>query len=368
VSTVLSRRPIDVIQDAVLYCSKWTGLFRLSRYLTRQKLRILCYHGFALNDEVSFRPGLFITMPTFEQRLRTLRDAGYHVVTLERGLNSLDAQSMDRPLVVITIDDVFHNVAAIAVPALRRFGMPATGYVTSYYCVKQTPVFRLVVRYMFWKTQRRQLVLSDLDARLSGTVALEDPLTSSDVEHRIVEFGEALEGDEQRTVLARRLGVLLGVDYEAIVNARTFHVVSPAQVRELAQAGIDIQLHTHRHRLPEICGEAVREIQDNRAVLEPLVGTRLRHLCYPSGIWSPIVWPWLSDAGVASATTCDPGLNYRDTPRLALKRILDAENLPQIRFEAELAGFKPLLRDGVERVRQLFGRSGTDARHIERSM
>ena len=28
-----------------------------------------------------------------------------------------------------------------------------------------------------------------------------------------------------------------------------------------------------------------KEVGDNRAVLEPLVGSSLRHLCYPSGEW-----------------------------------------------------------------------------------
>jgi hypothetical protein len=103
-------------------------------------------------------------------------------------------------------------------------------------------------------------------------------------------------------------------------------------------------LHTHRHRFPEEETAASREIADNRAVLEPVVGVPLRHFCYPSGIWSPRVWPTLEAAGIKSATTCDPGLNFHDTNRFGLRRILDAESVTAISLEAELSGFKYLLR------------------------
>lgn len=72
----------------------------------------------------------------------------------------------------------------------------------------------------------------------------------------------------------------------------------------------------------------VREIQQNREFLEALVGKKLQHLCYPSGVWSKQPWSWLDSLGIISATTCDPGLNYSQTPHLGLYRFLDAESIP----------------------------------------
>jgi hypothetical protein len=96
--------------------------------------------------------------------------------------------------------------------------------------------------------------------------------------------------------------------------------------------------------LPEDQALVEREILQNRAFLEPLGTTDLKHFCYPSGIWSERHWPSLAALGVATATTCDPGLNYPSTPRLSLRRFLDGENIAQIEFEAELSGFCELLR------------------------
>ena len=86
----------------------------------------------------------------------------------------------------------------------------------------------------------------------------------------------------------------------------------------------------------------VREIQQNREFLEALVGKKLQHLCYPSGVWSKQPWSWLDSLGIISATTCDPGLNYSQTPHLGLYRFLDADSISQIEFEAELTGFSEL--------------------------
>ena len=59
-----------------LFClaSKALGLFYLSRRLTKNGLRILCYHGFALTDESEFRPGLFLRPAEFERRMQFLTE------------------------------------------------------------------------------------------------------------------------------------------------------------------------------------------------------------------------------------------------------------------------------------------------------
>src|SRR5262249_18243487 len=133
--------------------------------------------------------------------------------------------------------------------------------------------------------------------------------------------------------------------YSAIMRSHMLSLLSSEQIRSLITSGIDIGLHTHRHQLPEDDRIGVeREVFDNRQVLEPLVGKRLDHLCYPSGVWGEQQWPWLQQLGIRSAMTCEIGLNYADTPRLGLRRILDGENVSQIEFEAELFGYGEVLR------------------------
>ena len=131
------------------YCaSKWLGLFSLARHFTRRGLRVLCYHGFSLQDEHVWRPNLFITVKIFERRLQYLRDNSYTVLSLKEAMQALDAGTLPEGATVITIDDGFYSAYAIACGALAAKEFPATLYLTTYYHEKGTPIFRLAVSYL----------------------------------------------------------------------------------------------------------------------------------------------------------------------------------------------------------------------------
>jgi peptidoglycan/xylan/chitin deacetylase (PgdA/CDA1 family) len=335
------RRPV---KQAFLHLSRALGLFALARRLTRRGLRILCFHGGSVHDEHLFRPGLFMRPETIRRRLQTLARRRYPVLDLSSALLALSENRLPACATVITIDDGFHSTFTQAGDLLRCFGFPATVYVTTYYAAKQTPIFRLLVPYLFWKTKATRLDVTGLVPGQSGHREL------ADAEHRkrlcweIINHGETRLDEEQRGELARELARRLGIEHKRLVASRAFHVMTGDELRTLAESGIDIQLHTHRHRLPADPGLAAREVAENRAHLAGVVRQPLVHLCYPSGNWSEEHWRTLSLLGVASATTCDAGLNYADTPRFALRRFLDADNVSSIEFEAELSGFTELLR------------------------
>ena len=240
-------------------------------------------------------------------------------------------------------------------PVLRKPKLPGTIYVTSYHCLKGTPVFRLVVQYMFWKTTRKELDLAGSELEDEGIVQLTDATPTFDLMWRIIRHGESQMDEPQRVRLSEQLGERLGVSYEQIVERRLFGLMTPDEIRAAASRGIDIELHTHRHCLPVEPALIRREIEQNRAYLASLVGYPPRHFCYPSGIHRDEHRPVLANLGVVSGTTCDPGLNDSDTPPLALRRFLDGSHIPRIVFEAEMSGLANILRGARS---SLFGRTG----------
>jgi peptidoglycan/xylan/chitin deacetylase (PgdA/CDA1 family) len=259
--------------------------------------------------------------------------------------------------VAITVDDGFYGFYRNAREMLRQYGFPATVYVTSYYCSHRAPVFRLAVQYMFWKGRDRPVELAGL-----GVDVPERPLRRGveldKAQWALIEYGETQCDEAGRGRLAEEIGRRLGVDYDRIRRTRILHLMTPEELRDLPAAEIDVQLHTHRHQLPDDHAGTLREIAENRAFLVGLLGRPAAHFCYPSGVWSRRQWPWLEEAGVQSAVTCDPGLNDTATPRLALRRFLDGEDIAQIEFEAEVAGFLELLRTARSWMMRLVGRGG----------
>jgi len=345
------------LKQSIYQVCKLLGLFHIARRLTRRGLRILCYHGFAMSDESKFCPALFIEASTFEERLRYLEKHRYNLLPLEEAYYLLAEDRLPDSAVVLTIDDGYYSTVKHAQPVLLRHSFPATVYVTSYYCVKQNPIFRLAVQYMFWKTKKEQIDLSGLGLPSTFQRASTRPEVDGErLMWEVIRFGESHLDEHGRRELALRLGERTEVSYETLESDRILTLMNSEEIGDLAAAGLDVQLHTHRHYLPVDKTLAQREIIQNRAYLEPIVKKRLNHFCYPSGVWTKDHWPWLSELGVITATTCDVGLNYHNTAPLGLKRFLDGENINAVEFEAEMSGFSELIRIGRSHLSEWFRR------------
>ena len=107
------------LKQTILLLCKAFGLFALTRYAYRGRLLILCYHGFELADESSFRPQLFMRGDTFSRRLDILRRCQAVILGLQEALKLLQDAAIPENTVVITIDDGFYSVKAVALPLTR---------------------------------------------------------------------------------------------------------------------------------------------------------------------------------------------------------------------------------------------------------
>lgn len=333
----------QVLKNTFLYTCKVFGLFSAARYLTANRLRILCYHGIAASDEHRWRPALYMSQYTFARRMRYLRDAGYPVLSLDQAAERRANGTLPSAATVITFDDGFKDFYDLAWPTMQSMDLPSTLYVTTYHAIKQTPIFRLALSYLFWKTTQRDVDLRDVELLPSG-LRQWFQIFAPDLEYRIVRHAENNLSDPERMTLLEALYTCFGVDWQLIRDSRLFKIVDAQEIREMAESNVAIELHTHRHRLPNNAHAAFTELFENEEILAPL-GSSAMHFCYPSGIWSDDHLPILKAAGIKTATTCDEGLNREDQNPLALKRFLDGAQVSQIRFEAEMSGFMDLLRD-----------------------
>lgn len=345
------------LKIATYHVCRALGLFRLTSRMQSGKLLILCYHGFELEDETGFRPQLFISEARFRRRLELLAEYGINVLPLSEGLTRLYENRLPAHSAVITIDDGFASVHSVAMPLLKRHSLPSTLYVSTYYVTKGTPIFGLAVQYLFWKTKKREIDLGTLRGLDGGRVDISDEAARTALIARCIEHGETGLTEPERQALLADLGQLLDVDYAAIASSRKLSLASAAELEELQANGVDIQLHTHRHNFPQADRDAAaREIRENREVLNAVRPGEYVHFCYPSGQWRREHWPWLEAAGVVSATTCDVGLNDSTSPRYALGRFLDGENISEIEFRAEISGFAETIRRLRDLTRGLPGR------------
>ena len=128
------------------------------------------------------------------------------------------------------------------------------------------------------------------------------------------------------------------------------------EVAEISRGGVDIQLHTHRHRLPAKKELFLDEIFSNQDLIKAATGKRAVHFCYPNGFYRPDSPAWLREAGVLSATTCEPGLARRQSDRMMLSRAVDSCAVSPARFESWLSGVGWLVPTFKKAVLSLAGR------------
>jgi peptidoglycan/xylan/chitin deacetylase (PgdA/CDA1 family) len=110
-------------------------------------------------------------------------------------------------------------------------------------------------------------------------------------------------------------------------------LMTPSQIRQWVQAGMEIGAHTQTHcKLPLVSdADAVREINDCKAELGALLGEAVDHFCYPYGLYEARHAAIAQDAGYLSATTTQRGKVMAGMDLFQLRRIpvVRSTSMPQ---------------------------------------
>jgi peptidoglycan/xylan/chitin deacetylase (PgdA/CDA1 family) len=336
---------IRTVKQTALSTMRSAGVFEVtgrSRW-RQERLLILGYHGVAQEDEHLWNPSLFVPPEHLASRMRFLRAQGFNVLRLDDALVRLRTGTLPERSVAVTFDDGYVDFYRLALPILRAYGIPATVYLTTYYSQHNQAVPGITASYMLWKSRRFTGPLTTVPgfegARLRNAAERQ---RVSDGVGRYFTDERSLSSSEKHRML-RNLADELEFDLTKFEKRRLMHVMTPDEAREVASAGIDIQLHTHRHWTPKDEALIRREITDNRERIAEITGTVPSDFCYPSGIHYPELLPWLRALGVRSATTCEPGIASAEDDPLLLPRFLDHSAVTLVEFEAWASGVRAVL-------------------------
>ena len=269
------KMPISTLKTAktvVLTGARTLGIYSAFRHSAwrNHRLLILGYHGISLHDEHLWRPGLFMTPAQFRSRLETVSRMGCTVLPLGEALEHLRLGTLPPMSVAITFDDGFHNFFSVAYPILQQFNYPATVYQTTFYIAVNKPIFHLLCHYLFWKASG-----SVVDAYpIVGRQGQFDLRTETGVNAAGTEIWNFARSNRlsptDREQLAKTLADSVGLDYQEIVDRRLFNLMNPEELSKLVSSGVDVQLHTHRHRVPASKELFLKELRDNQEFLKQI--------------------------------------------------------------------------------------------------
>jgi peptidoglycan/xylan/chitin deacetylase (PgdA/CDA1 family) len=244
---------------------------------------------------------------------------------------------------VITLDDGWASNLSIGAPILERYGYRASIYISTEHLDAGTEAFNVALSYMIRRSGRETLTLAGLHPLIDGTYDIHTDPDAAIVD-LILKAQRAFPLAERQRLL-RPIAHALGTDLEDVLSDGRFRLLSREEIREALRRGLDIQLHSHTHDLPNTDFDAIaRDLNTNRRLIRDVTGAEPRHFCYPSGDYGPQHPEWLRQLGIASATTCNPGFNDASTPVMLLNRLLDSERKSNLVFEAEVCGVRELAR------------------------
>lgn len=334
------------MKTTILRVAKYMGLFALMRAATRKRARILCYHAGSIGDERHYNPKLFCTEQQLRQRLDWLQRHGFTPATLDQVTQPGGAGLAGIP-VVLTLDDGWYSSYRDLLPAMAEYGHSPALYLHTEAYEAGAPIIPVTLRYLLWTAGARKVSLEGFGAGIDGAWDLAD---GQQRERLVLATEKWLRSEEPVAVAGclERFAAAIGIAPAQLdLASRRFSYMTRDELLSAAGNGCSIELHGHVHAY--IPGQA----EQNRANIE-LCRERIRaaglpeatHYCYPSGSFDDQAAEVMRATGVATATTCLPGLvDMRDPDaRWFLPRFLDGGSVDMIEFEAEMSGFLEMVR------------------------
>ena len=198
----------------------------------------------------------------------------FNVLPLRRAVTELAAGTLPPRALAITFDDGYADNHDVALPILQRLRVPATFFVASGYLDGGAMWNDRVTEAV------RQCAAPVLDLEPLGLPSLAVASTPE----RLAAI-EALLGRLKYEPPARREELAAGIVARAKAHVAGDLMMTSAQVRALAAAGMEVGAHTHLHPiLARIPPEAARaEIEGGKRALENLLQDTVRLFAYPNG-------------------------------------------------------------------------------------
>lgn len=235
------------------------------------RLSILIYHRVLPARDPLF-PGE-VDAAAFESQMRLLKST-FNIISLSEAVERMRSKSLPARAACVTFDDGYADNAEIALPILRKLGIPATFFVATGFLnggrMWNDTVIELVrgVRGEELDLERvgfGRFEIGSVPQRQHAIAALIGKLKYLPLHER----------REQIDVICNHLQPTLPDDL----------MMRSEQVKELHDAGMEIGGHTVNHpilaRLD--ASSARREIAEGKEALEGIIGAPVRLFAYPNG-------------------------------------------------------------------------------------
>ncbi len=276
--------------------------------------RILYYHR--VNDD---NDPFFSALPTgqFEAQIRHIASQ-YKVASISEIMRHLEEGTSPETLIGITFDDGYQDNYHNAYPILKRYGVPATIFLTTGGLDSPEPLwFERLAEAV--KTSPKEFIDLEIDIPQRFWMrTLEERLQTNGQLFQLLRVLDDGARREWLPVILRQLGPVTE-------DARKNKMLTWEQIRLMKADGIDFGGHTVNHpflsRLSPM--QAAWEVSECKRRIEEELQQPVDYFAYPNGREEDLGTfnkEVLRTAGYRAAMTTIWGVNYRTTDRMEMKR------------------------------------------------
>jgi len=337
------ERLLKCLLAACSYYTGLTGILLLRQLRKSSAAMILGYHGVMDGPPTPISRGH--SLANLEELLLFL-NRRLPAVPLSEIVSPMSRNESPPAAFTLTFDDGLVNNVTLAIPLLRKLGIPATFFVPSGLVGSQQDL---------WITALTEMIRTWPGDRLPAEPGFWPALPLRDAQERraaLFQVKQSLkrrEGDREK-VLAR----MQQASGAILRPPEQDRVVGESLLRQMTQPGFAVGAHSRNH--PILSGQeasrAREEIGGSRRDLESLVACEVLDFAYPNGRFADFndtTRQLVAEAGFRCAVTTEPGVVIQGDDVLALRRCMP-ENVP-----AFLAAFDLLIRVWKDRRRPADG-------------
>ncbi|SPP99509.1 Polysaccharide deacetylase [Candidatus Sulfobium mesophilum] len=275
----------DSVYVALFYSGAARSLTKIVAGLRREHpCVILAYHRI-VDDHSSYLnrgPAMHHRMRDFEKEIDYF-GRNFDIVSMDEVVQHVrDGAAFRRPSLAITFDDGYLDNYTLAYPVLKKYGVPATIYLTTGLIGTEDRTWPDQIEYALLTTGKNTVELPSSLGR--GTISLG---TRKEKEMACLEIGQAFKllPNDTRKRLLEELFHSLGLNGRNPGDTGGRVMLNWDEVREMAQNGVTIGCHSHTHpilsRMP--LQEAKEEIRVSKELVEENLGREATHFAIPNG-------------------------------------------------------------------------------------
>ena len=194
----------------------------------------------------------------------------------------VDKVPLPRNAALITFDDGYRECFDIALPILRRHGVPGIFFVSTDHVVRRKVFWWDRIAYLFKRCTKRERVEIEYPKPVVLDLAKDLPRAHEDA-LAVVKTTYGLDIERYLEGLSSALDVPWTASHERRISDET--IMSWDHLRELRRAGMDVQSHSATHRILQTLSdeELKRELVDSKRVLEAELDEPICSIAYPNG-------------------------------------------------------------------------------------